>query len=80
VAKYQYTGPGPVPDPETGEAVRPGDVREYAEEPGWGPWELVPPPEASEGGEPPGPPEASPAALSAAPALNITRPATPEGM
>lgn len=41
MARYQYAGPGPVPDPESGEVVRPGDVREFAEEPGWGPWELI---------------------------------------
>lgn len=38
--RYRYAGPGPVPDPE-GELVHPGDVREYAEEPAWGPWELL---------------------------------------
>jgi hypothetical protein len=84
VARYQYAGPGPVPDPESNEIVRPGDVREFDEEPAWGPWELLDPepePEADECGQPPSPPEASPAALSAAPALNITpAPAvTPKG-
>lgn len=78
--RFQYTGPGPIPDPE-GEIVHPLDVREYDEEPGWGPWELLdePEPGTDEGGWPPSPPEASPAAFSAAPALNIT-PAAPKGM
>ena len=78
--RYQYVGPGPVPDPETSEVVRPGDVRDFDQEPGWGPWECIdPPPEADEGGQPPSMPEASPVAFSAAPALNIT-PAPPKGM
>ena len=38
--QYRYTGPGPVTDPE-GEIVRPGDEREFDEEPAWGPWEPV---------------------------------------
>jgi hypothetical protein len=41
VARYQYAGPGPVPDPESGEVIRPGDVREFPEEPAYGPWELL---------------------------------------
>lgn len=75
--KYVYKGPGPVPDPE-GELVHPLDVREFDTEPDWGPWELAEAPE-SDKGELPGPPEASPAALSAAPALNIA-PGAPKGM
>lgn len=80
MARYQYTGPGP--DESSGELVRPGDVREFDEPPAWGPWELLDLPETDEGGQPSSPPEASPAALSAAPALNITPApaATPEGM
>jgi hypothetical protein len=46
MAEYRYAGPGPAPDPE-GELVHPGDVREYAEEPGWGPWELLGEPEVA---------------------------------
>ena len=68
--EYVYRGPGPVQDPEGSELTRPGDIREFDAEPAWGPWEPVKDPEATEGGDPPGPPEASPAALSAAPALN----------
>jgi hypothetical protein len=56
--KYRYTGPGPVPDPE-GEIVRPGDEREFGEEPPWGPWELLGAPEAD---EPPADDPAPPAA------------------
>lgn len=73
--RFQYTGPGPLEVQDlTGKIVdliRPGDVREYDIEPHYGPWECIdPPPEADEGGQPPGTPEASPVALSAAPALN----------
>jgi hypothetical protein len=80
MAEYRYAGPGPVPDPE-GELVHPGDVREYAEEPGWGPWELLGEPEPAGllrwNGEvtpapaPPLPPPAVPAG---------DPPADPEGM
>ena len=74
MARYQYAGPGP--DESSGEIIRPGDVREFGEEPAWGPWELLdrpePGPGTDEGGQPPSPQEASPSALSAAPALNIT--------
>lgn len=80
MARYQYAGPGPIEVLSGGEIIRPGDIREYDAEPGWGAWELIPPPETDEGAEPPSPPEASPVALSAAPALNITPPVTPEGM
>jgi hypothetical protein len=38
-----------VPDPESTELIRPGDVREYDEEPAFGPWELL------DKGEPDGP-------------------------
>jgi hypothetical protein len=83
VPKYRYIGPGPIEVISGGEVTRPGDEREFTEEPAWGPWELLDPePGTDEGGQPPSPPEASPAALSAAPALNITpAPAvTPKGM
>lgn len=79
--RFQYTGPGP--DDSSGELLRPGDVREFGEAPGWGSWECLDPepgPGADEGGQPPGPPGASPAALSAAPALNITPAVTPKDM
>ncbi len=42
---YVYRGPGPVQDPDSTEVVRPGDVREFAEAPCWGPWELLGKPE-----------------------------------
>lgn len=81
MAKYRYAGPGPHVSDE-GQITRPGDEREEAELPDWGPWDLIDEPETDEGGQPPSPPKASPAALSAAPALNITPapPATAEGM
>lgn len=67
--RYQYVGPGPIEVISGGELVRPGDVREFDEEPTWGPWEPLDEPETDEGGpEPPGPQEASPAATGAAPA------------
>jgi hypothetical protein len=61
--RYRYAGPAPVPDPEN-EVVHPGDVREYDEEPAWGPWELVVDLKAkpADGGPPPpaDPPTAAP--------------------
>ena len=57
MARYQYAGPGPVPDPESGEIIRPGDVRQFTEEPAYGPWELL---------DGPGPSEALAAASAAA--------------
>jgi hypothetical protein len=44
--RYQYTGPGP--DESSGELIRPGDVREFAGPPAWGPWEPMGEPEAPE--------------------------------
>jgi len=55
MAQYQYAGPGPHDDGEGG-IVRPGDVREFGEEPDWGPWRLLPGPEpdgAEKAAEPP---------------------------
>jgi hypothetical protein len=40
MAEYEYTGPGPHPDRDGG-IVRPGDVREFEQEPDWGPWRLL---------------------------------------
>jgi hypothetical protein len=37
---YRYTGPGPHEDAELG-LIRPGGVREFDEEPSFGPWELL---------------------------------------
>jgi hypothetical protein len=37
MAEYEYAGPHPVTD-ERNELVHPGDVREFGEEPDWGPW------------------------------------------
>lgn len=37
---YVYEGPGPHEDPVVG-LVRPGDVRNFDEEPGWGPWRRL---------------------------------------
>ena len=42
MAEYRYAGPGP--EEHDGELARPGDVREFEEEPGWGLWELIPAP------------------------------------
>lgn len=46
--RFQYTGPGPVPGDD--EIIRPGDIREFDQEPDWGPWECIgpdPEPEAA---------------------------------
>jgi hypothetical protein len=40
VSNYVYKGPGPHSDPVIG-LVRPGDVRQFDEEPDWGPWQLL---------------------------------------
>ena len=66
MARYRYAGPGPDISPEGG-ITRPGDEREFDAEPGWGPWELIPPPEE----------EDAPAAD--IPAAPFTAPVTPEG-
>lgn len=41
---FRYAGQDPVPDGEGG-VVRPGEIREFGAEPGWGPWEAVDEPE-----------------------------------
>jgi hypothetical protein len=76
MAKYRYVGPGPIEVLSGGEITRPGDEREFDEEPTWGLWGLVPDePDTDEGDpEPPGPQEASPAAPGAAPAPGLTAP------
>ena len=73
--RFQYAGPGPVPDPESGELVHPGDVREFDAEPAYGPWELL------DGPDTPAPePEAAPAPAPGVVPLLPVPPATPEGM
>lgn len=62
MARYQYAGPGPVPDPESTEIIRPGDIREFPEEPAYGPWELLDGPDTP-APDPPAP-AATPAPLS----------------
>ena len=37
---YVYVGPGPHEDAAIG-LVRPGDVRDFEEEPAWGPWQRL---------------------------------------
>ena len=71
MAEYRYAGPHPVPG-EEGELVHPGDVREYAAEPGWGPWELL--------GEPDVPPPADDPPDDDLPAPFPAEPDTAEGM
>ena len=46
MSRYQYVGPGPHEDAVIG-LVRPGDVREFDEEPAWGPWEPLDEPETT---------------------------------
>jgi hypothetical protein len=73
LVRFQYEGPGPFEIRELDgtfvDLIRPGDVREYDIEPPFGPWERLDP-ETDEGDQP-GPPGASPAATSAAPALTL---------
>ena len=78
MAKYVYVGWGPEVDPE-GEIVRPGDEREFDEQPTWGRWATVGDvlPEAPE--TPP-----TPAPIPTPPAIGLsaltTPPAGKEGM
>jgi hypothetical protein len=72
VPRYRYIGPGPIEVISGGEVIRPLDEREFAEEPAWGPWELLDEPEAA-------PPDTAPPPVPAATAF-LTNPATAEGM
>lgn len=74
MAKYEYAGPGPAEDPE-GVIVRPGDVREFADEPAWGPWRALELPALP---SPASPPAASVTPSVIAPAA--APPADPKGM
>jgi hypothetical protein len=65
---YVYVGWGPEVDPE-GEIVRPGDEREFDEQPTWGRWAAVVPPEAA--APAPAPPTPTP------PAVGLSALATP---
>ena len=40
MARYEYIGPGPREDAESG-LIRPGDEREFDEEPAFGPWREI---------------------------------------
>lgn len=83
--RYEYAGPGPHEDGELG-LIRPGDIRDFGEEPDRGPWRLLDDPDGgAESGSPPSgtqapapapdsPPASGLAAFPAAPA------ATSEGM
>lgn len=65
MAKYRYTGPGPIEVPADGGGlglVRPGDVWEFSEEPSWGLWELLDPQGAEKPSEAAGDPPVSPPA------------------
>lgn len=42
MAKYRYDGPGPIEVLSGGELIKPGDIREFEQEPDWGPWDLLP--------------------------------------
>jgi hypothetical protein len=67
--KYIYEGPGPQDDGDGG-IVRPGDVRDFGQEPDWGPWRLADDPVADAPSPAPGAemPAESPATLAPAPA------------
>lgn len=74
MAKYRYVGPGPIEVLSGGEVTRPGDERDFDEEPTWGPWELLDEPETA-------PPAPTPT-LPPPPSLSTltTPPAGTEGM
>ena len=85
MARYRYAGPGPQEDGDGGIA-RPGDVREFADEPAWGPWEPLPDEDGgavSDSPAPatpaPAPAAVSPAAASPAPAAAFGTESAPEG-
>jgi hypothetical protein len=60
-----------VADPDSTELIRPGDIREYDEEPAFGPWELLDGPDTAE-------PDPAPApAVPPAPSF-VTPPAAPK--
>lgn len=73
--KYVYNGPGPHEDPVLG-LIRPGDEREFGEEPAWGPWLPLPGEDAESDPPPPvtvtpvTPPQTPPAAGSEPPAAD----------
>jgi hypothetical protein len=83
--RYRYVGPGPQEDGGGG-LVRPGEERDFDEEPAWGPWEPVP---EEDGGaespaeppatQPPTPAPSSPAAPSTATAATAPAPAAGPG-
>ncbi len=72
MATYVYVGWGPEVDPEGGIA-RPGDEREFGEQPTWGRWSKVDEPEDAPAESPAPPPEPALAPFTAPPV-------TPEGM
>jgi hypothetical protein len=91
VARWRYAGPGPQDDGQGG-IVRPGEERDFDQEPAWGPWEPVPDGDggavsdsAASGAVPPAPAPVSPAAGSVAPPAASSAPApfgtetSPEG-
>jgi hypothetical protein len=74
VAEWEYTGPHPVTD-EAGTLVHPGDRRELAQEPDWGPWTCTrPDPEPDPPADPPPAPRPTVPLTPAAPAAE-----TPKG-
>jgi hypothetical protein len=68
---YVYEGPGPHQDPEIG-LVRPGDVRDFDEEPAWGPWRKL-----SEAIAEPPPPVLSPETVAWAKETSAASPLVP---
>jgi len=90
VPRYRYIGPGPIEVISGGEITRPGDEREFEEEPTWGPWELIEEAAhgaAGSGSEAAAQADSGGAATAAAsvpvPAASLTPPAapiTPKGM
>lgn len=79
MARYEYAGPGPHDDGQGG-IVRPGDVRDFAAEPSWGPWRLLDEPAAPETSEKPSepPPTPTPAPAPASVPTPTTAPPGPK--
>jgi hypothetical protein len=76
VPKYRYIGPGPIEVITGGEITRPGDEREFEEEPTWGPWELIEEPQDA-----PGPRRiGDDVPIGGLPASPLAAPITPKGM
>lgn len=83
MAKYRYAGPGPIEVLSGGEVTRPGDIREFGQEPSWGPWDLLPDGEPGDSSPPVDRDAVAGAVKAAAPAplaAPLAAPYLPKGM